>query len=85
MLFRFETENGNSYRDFVARFERALLHWNSVNESAGVTIEIAQNQLTILRRNGAVLWGNCGVVEADGAVPIASYNQVCAERELGFS
>jgi hypothetical protein len=85
MLFRFETENGNSYRDFVARFERALLHWNSVNESASVTVEIAQNQLAILRCNGAVLSGNCGVVQANGAFQIPSYNQVCAERELGFS
>jgi hypothetical protein len=85
MLFRFETENGNSYRDFVARFERAPLHWNSVNESAGVAIEITQNQLTILRSNAAVLWGHRGVVEANGAFQIPSYNQVCADWELGFS
>jgi hypothetical protein len=85
MLFRLETENGDSYRDFVARFERALLHWNSVNESAGVTIEIAQNQLALLPCNAAVLWGNCGVVQANGAFQSPSYNQVGAERELGFS
>jgi hypothetical protein len=74
MLFGFEAENGDAHRDFVARFERALLHGNSVNESAGVTVEIAQNQLAILRLNGAVLRGNCGVIQANGAFQSPSYN-----------
>ena len=84
-LFCFETKNGSSHGDFIARFERPLLHWNSVDESAGVTIEIAQNQLAVPGCNGAVMRGNRGVIQANGAVQIPSYNQVNAERKLGIA